>query len=265
NHSLCQAPLITLDCIKGSLQSDTAIRHSRVHTSPKISQVLESRGDSCDAFVVERAHFSTVGNVVNEGTDLVWLQAFEVLALAIENAHVRPEKLVGGADKKIAIERSDVNQAMRTVVNCVDECHRPNTMGKAYNFLHIINRANRVRGVAYRNQPRFRVDLLGQVIHIERAIFLVNIDKTDRNTTFFESAPGGHVGIMVKISEYDFVSRTQFVPDGPAQSEGQRSHVRTKDDFVRITAQKIGHRGASLCNHRVGAAARRTCSAGIGI
>ena len=44
-----------------------------------------------------------------------------MLALAVERSHVRTEKFVGRADKKIAIEGAHVNRAVGRVMDGVDE------------------------------------------------------------------------------------------------------------------------------------------------
>ena len=94
-------------------------------TAPEIGDVIHTRGDAGDALVVQRAPLPAQWNGLGKRTHLVRLQARQMLALAVQHAHVRAIELVGGADQKIAIQRSNVDQAVRRVVYRVDVGQRP--------------------------------------------------------------------------------------------------------------------------------------------
>src|SRR6266567_3793621 len=68
---------------------------------------------------------------------------------------------------------------------------------------------------------------------------------------------------MVEMSEQDFVSWPEFASNGAADRKRQRSHVRTEDDLVRITAEKVGHCRTGAGNHLVGVAAGVVRPAGV--
>ena len=130
-----------------------------MRAAAEIGYVFHARGDAGDAFVVERAPLPAVGDGVGEGTDFVGTQALQVLALAEEHSHVRAEEFVGGADEKIAIERGDIDEAVRAVVDGIDVSERAGGVGEADDFLDGIDGADRVRCVADRNQLGSLVDL----------------------------------------------------------------------------------------------------------
>ena len=92
-----------LNCSIGILQSFTAIEGSSQGLRPagdlgvlsaKFGQILDACGDPRDALMIQRSPFPALGDGVGVGADLVRLQAGEVLAFAIEHAHVGAEEFV---------------------------------------------------------------------------------------------------------------------------------------------------------------------------
>ena len=114
---------------------------SHVDAAAEISEILHAGGDAGDAFVVERAPLPAIRNRVCVRTNLVRTQALEVLALAEEHAHVRAKEFVGRARQEIAIERGDVDQAVRAVVDGVDVGEGSGGVGEADDFFHGIDGA----------------------------------------------------------------------------------------------------------------------------
>ena len=102
-----------------------------------------------------------------------------MLALAEEHAHVRAEKFVSRAHQKIAIERGHVDQAVRAVVNGVDVGERSGGVSEADDFFDRIDRADGVGSVSDGDQLRLRVDFRGEVGHVERAVFVVDLGPAD--------------------------------------------------------------------------------------
>jgi hypothetical protein len=87
-------------------------------------------------------HSQQFGNVVGVGPNLIGTQALQVLALAVENAHVRTEKLVGRADQKIAVERAHVNRTVRSVVDGIDVTQGSGLPRQAHHFGDVVDRAH---------------------------------------------------------------------------------------------------------------------------
>ena len=83
--------------------------------------------------------------------------------------------------------------------------------------------------------------------------------------SFFERAPGRDVGVVIEMGQHDFVARTKLTSDGAADGVGERGHVGTEDDFVRIATQKICHGGAGVIDDGVRAAAGGIGAAGVGV
>ena len=102
-----------------------------------------------------------------------------MLALAEEHAHVRAEKFVSRARQKIAIERGNVDQAVRAVVHGVDVGERAGGVGEPHDFLHGIDGADGIGGVSDGDQLRLGIDLRGEVSHVERAVFVVDLGPAD--------------------------------------------------------------------------------------
>ena len=65
------------------------------------------------------------------------------------------------------------------------------------------------------------------------------------------------------MREQDFVSRAKLPADGAADRKCQRSHIGTEDDFVRIAAEKVSHRGTGAGDYLVGVAAGGVSPAGV--
>ena len=179
----------------------------------QVGKILHAGGDSGDAFVIQRAPLPAIGNGIGVGAHLVRLQALQVLALAVENSHVRTEKLVGGAGQEIAIESADVDRPVRGVVDRVDVGKRALLVRQANDFLDVIDGADRVGGVADGHHPGAAADFLLQVGQIESAVVFVDLDEANGYAALLERAPGRDVGVVIEMSEQDFVAGTEFAAD----------------------------------------------------
>ena len=166
-------------------------RHSRVCAAAEIGDVLDAGRDAGDALVVERAPLPAVWNGVSERTNLVGTQALQVFALAEENSDVGAEEFVGGADEKVAVERGDIDQAVRAVVHGIDVGERSGGVGEADDLFDGIDGADRVRGVADRDQFGFGAELRREVFDVERAVVLREFLPNESSRLFFEREPWG--------------------------------------------------------------------------
>src|SRR6202790_5732500 len=166
----------------------------RMGATAEVGEIVDTSSNAGDAFVVQSAPLPAVGNCVGEWTDFVGAQAGEMPALAEEHSHVRAEELVSGADKKIAIERGDVDEAVRAVVDGINVDERANGVGEAGDFFDRMDGADGIRRVADRDQFSFIVDLRGKIIEVERAILFVNFCPADGDAFFLEREPGRDVG-----------------------------------------------------------------------
>src|SRR5580693_653567 len=178
---------------------------------------------------------------------------------------MRTEELVSRAHQKVAVERTNIDGTMWRVVDRIDVSHRAALMSKPYDLRDIVDRAHRIRSVADRDQFRAVVNLARQIVHVESAILFANLSHANGHATLFKRAPWRNVGIVIKVREHDLVLRTKLAPNRAADGESQRSHVRTENDLIRITAQKVRHRGTRARDYRVGAAAGRIGAASIGV
>ncbi len=98
----------------------SSLRSSFARRTAKGSYVVDARGDAGDAFVIERPPLPAVGDGVGERADFVGMQASKVFTLAEQDAHVRTEEFVGGADQEVAVEGGDVDEAVRAVVDGIN-------------------------------------------------------------------------------------------------------------------------------------------------
>ena len=81
-----------------------------------------------------------------------------------KNPNVRTVKFVGGTAQEIAIQRADIDQLMRRVVNGIDEDLPRLRMSHLAARGHVVDRAERVRSRADRDQLRPGVELLREIV-----------------------------------------------------------------------------------------------------
>ena len=135
-----------------------AIRVYAAEAPPDPRDVLDRGRRARHALVVLRPGLETPGQIVVRRPHFVHSQFFQVLALAVQQALVRPEELVGRAGQEVAIERLDVDGAVRSEMHRVHEYAGPDGVGEAHDGLHVVDRAHRVGGVAHSDELRPPVD-----------------------------------------------------------------------------------------------------------
>ena len=121
---------------------------------------------------------------------------------------MRAEKLVGRAHQEVAIEFANINWPVRRVMDGINERESPGLARQAHYFFNVVNRSHRIRSVADGNQPGVAGDLACKIIHIERAVGFIDIHKSDGCATFLQRTPGGDIGVVIEVSDDNFVSRT---------------------------------------------------------
>jgi len=84
-----------------------------VAAAAEFGEIFDGGANAGDQFVNLRPAFPAIGNLVGARPHLVWTKGLQVLALAVERAHVVAEEFVGRADEEIAVEGFDVDQAVR--------------------------------------------------------------------------------------------------------------------------------------------------------
>src|ERR1700687_4489082 len=85
---------------------------------------------------------------------------------------------------------------------------------------------------------------------------------------FCDEQPGGNIGVMVQASDHDFVAGLQSSSQAAADSEGEGSHVGTKDDLLGAGGiEKVGYRPACFSHDGVGfsTGTKRAAVVGIGV
>src|SRR5581483_9588978 len=135
--------------------------------------------------------------------------------------------------QEIAVESADVDWSVGRIVNRINVCHCSRGMSESHNFFDVVNGSDGIRRVSDGNQLRPAGNLTREVLHIERAIRLVDFGKAHSHTTFFESLPRRYVCTVIKLCEQDFIARSKFPPNGAAHRKRQRSHIRTEYNFIR--------------------------------
>src|ERR1700723_3275296 len=100
------------------------IAYARIALPSNCSEIIDSRTDSRDQFMQLRSRFPTIRQRIRRGPHLIRLEPQQMLALAVQRSHMRAEEFIRRTREKIAIERANVNQSVRRVVNRIDEHQR---------------------------------------------------------------------------------------------------------------------------------------------
>ena len=118
----------------GGEQGAATILRAGIAAAAEFGDVVDGSADSGDQLLDLRAGFPAVGERVGRGANLVGIEAQQVLALAVERAHVGAEKFVGRAGEKIAVEGADVDGTVGGVVDGVDEHEGAGGVGELGDF-----------------------------------------------------------------------------------------------------------------------------------
>jgi hypothetical protein len=156
-------------------------------------------------------------------------------ALAVQNADMRPEELVGGAGKKIAVQRGDIDRAVRHVLNRIHKDKGARVVGKPGQQGDIGDRADRVGRMGDRDQTRFAgTQRRLEAFEIECRVGGVNIDRPDDRPLSREIGPWRHVGIVVQIGDHDLIAGTKCLPERAGKMKRQGGHAGAKEDCRRV-------------------------------
>src|SRR3954451_7108712 len=154
--------------------------------APEVSEVFHARSDSCDAFMIERPHLPAIRDLVHQRPNFIRLKPLQVLALSVQHARVWAKELVGGASEEVAVDSSHIDQPVRTVVDRVDECQSSNLVRETNYFLHIIDCADCIGGIAHGDQLGLSCNLAGQMLHVQCAVLFLNVRKANPYSALFE-------------------------------------------------------------------------------
>ena len=124
---------------------------------PDFGDVLQRADQTREAFVIERPRLPLVRWRVLRRAHLVRRDGLQQRQPSVEHAQMRPEELVGRANEEVAAERLHVNWAVWRELHRVDEGMRPDLARPANHRRHVVDRPDRVGGVAHRDELRLLV------------------------------------------------------------------------------------------------------------
>src|SRR5438552_3402419 len=136
--------LVTVNGAMGGEHSLATVRGRWVYSSPQFRPVFNAGNDAGDAFVIQRPPFPAAGDCVGIGANFVGLQPFQMLALAIEDAHVGSKEFVGRANQEVAIEGADVDRPVWRVMYRIDVRHGAGFARQPNNVLHMVDGPYRI-------------------------------------------------------------------------------------------------------------------------
>ena len=130
-------------------------------------------------------------------------------------------------------------------------------------LFHRIDGADRIGRVTNGNDLRARIQFRAEVVQIKSAVFRTELYGVYFRSTLLEGAPWRNVGIVVQERGDNLITFPQLATQGPADREGERGHILAEDDFVRITAEHVGHGCVRRGEHLVRAMAGEELPVGI--
>ena len=218
--------------------------------------------------MVQGAGLPAMRDRILGGPDLMRCQSFQMIALAVENPDMRPEELVGGAGKKITVQRGHINRAMRHKLNGVHKDQRTRFMGQPCQQSDIGDRTDRIGGVRNCDKPRPAGPQRRLItLKIERPVFGVNIDGPNDSPLRGKIGPGGHICIVIQVGDHNLIARLQCLTEGAGKVECQGGHAGAKNYRAGIVwgPEQIRHRLTCISDHRISALTGRKHPTDIGI
>ena len=151
-----QRPLVLGDRAHRRVQPRRARRaaRSRVNAPPEILEIADRGVHPRDVLVDLCAGLELVGRHVRNELLAKRRQAVDRLAPAPRESHVRREDLVAGADEKVAVDRLDVDRAVRAEVHGVEKELRADAVRAPRDVGDVDETARRVRRDRAGDEPR---------------------------------------------------------------------------------------------------------------
>src|SRR5258706_2389607 len=155
---------------------------------------------------------------------------------------------------------------VRPRVTRIDVAPGANGSGPRRDLRHRIDRADRIRGPAERDQPRPRREHAVEILHAQRAILEARLPVTDGQASVCSDfQPRVHVGLVVEAGHHDLVARLERRADRAGDMERQGRHVRAEGDLVAIDAQEVAERDVRPFDDCIRPARGPECAAVIGV
>ena len=176
---------------------------------------------------------------------------------------MRAEELVRRNGEEVRSESSDIEEAVRRVVNRVDIGQSAYPVSSADQPFEIGDGPNRVRGSGGGHEAGAPVDDLGYLLDLKPASILrIEVDPSDFNAGVpCRYDPRPHVCVVVQSGDHDVVPDHPRCREGSADRQRERGHVLSERDLVRRSSDEIGDRLARRRSDRVGFARRHKGSA----
>ena len=171
-------------------------------------------------------------------------RALEQLAPAVEHADVRPVELVGRARQEVAAERLARRRARaaRSARRRRRRARRA-ACARSATRAHVVDRAERVRRGADRDEPRRGGRAPRRARPSRAGRSRSERDGADRQAALLrERAPRVDVGVVIELGDDDLVARRPAPPERAPQVERERRHVGAEGDLRGAAAQKVGER-----------------------
>ena len=225
-------------------------RVRRAVALPHLGDVLDRREGPGDPLVVERPGLEPVAG----RPELVRRQRVERLGPPVQHADVRPEELVDRAGEEVRPDGLDVDRQVRRGVDRVDVGQRARLVRAPHELADRVDRPDRVRGPAERDELRPAVEDRVERLEVERDVVAPDPDRPDREPAVRGDAqPRPDVRLVVEPRDDELVARLHARGDRARDVHRERRHVRAELDLVRARrVEQVRERRVRLVEDRVG-------------
>jgi hypothetical protein len=165
------------------------------------------------------------------------LERPELIGASPEKAYVRAEDLVAGEREEVGVERLNIDQSVRPVVDRVHEHERSSLVRQAGRARHVHDPSGRVRRERQRDEPhaaRARAEEAGQGIEIEASrVPSREVPDDGLDAARLEPEPGADVGFVVELGHDHPVALLESRPQRLRGHADQGGRVQPEDDLPR--------------------------------
>ena len=216
-------------------------------------------GDACD-----RTDRCVIG--AGWGQPSLWRRVLEVVALVghlleqrtsgVHESDVRSVRLVRRVQVDVAVERSDVGEAVRCIGHAVDHdvpAHRVHPIGERSDR---VDGGGDVRRVGDSKEAGSTGDQFVEVGGIEQAGLRVDRPFLHNDARIGETSPCPLIGLVILPSDDDLVAVVPHRPHGLGQHIRVLTGRRTEMNLALVGRQELGHHRTRAI-HRLGGNDRR--------
>ena len=228
----------------------------RLRVRTQRGDVIERGGEPDGAGDVRRSRLEAAGNAAvrrsreidrldHVAAALIRRHFFQNLRAPVKHADARrPADFVPGKNEEIAADVLHVEREMRGRLRRVHQRQRARCMRQRANFLHGIDRAERVGDMNGADDFRARRNLFRERLHVQRAVVENRRDDEPRSRARGDELPRHDVGVVLHVRDQNFVALAQIRAAPARGDEVDRLRRAAREHAFPRLARADERRGA---------------------